>query len=1126
MSSTIQNSLRPVNNQATSTAASNENNSDYDALSQDSARDARTGTEVESRFLSRLTQNPEKFKLALRQAFGDKATDSRINDLVQRLLADGLPRPSDIRFVDAASLGTDVFGAFVDENGGTLLLDRRLITNEEKLLDVFTEEYGHFLDAYLGGEDSAGDEGAVFSLVLRSMTSVPDQQNIAQLQSQNDFARIAVEGRHVFAELYQEAASDTTTYHGESSATDGQIKARDDAVNALATDYRSELAAARSDQGGIGWSYTEIPNGDSVAEFVWRFSDDKFHEWYWEQSGEALANLANVLGLSSIAELRNFDPRIISTALADDRTRYYTWAPGNTALLDQSKLDYQDLILSRPLAQELIQRQSTASVVMDSPQALRMISLYGRERYETMQRYQLGVQQAKGEFENAATAAARIGALTDAERSRFDTSDDVVVDPGLRAPAATMAQPEWNGEAVGTFRTNDQAPDGWGWRVEIAHQDVLDDEGLLVIGTTQKMQWNWVFDAQAFHASYIQGDSTSARYMDSYGSVEWSNTLHRVDVVLTEGSDNGGDVHEKHNVQYSGTALGGYHKIDVGADGQVAVLRQDDLVLIDPGGPGLHVYNPSAIEFDDLEGFVTVHDNIVRPRTDFDRFADIVMVAGVTYMSIVTGGAASKMAWGAVGGAMASSAFNYLAMNAVTGGEITLKGFLRTVLISAVTAYVGKLTGDGTSISGASNIDADTVRRALIRGGLRGAINDLSGGKFGDGFVQGASSEFLNDMMADLKLTYNDVPDIAWRPLRVLIETSLTDGDPQQAMASGLLNDIYSMEQGAGQPVAPENRLTPDSNYDTGGALYESETEIEVREALEQEQRDTAIENPAPPDPSWSTGGELMDDEIGTPVVVEPGLPEVPGIAPVNVLDHNAATEMYNEQFSNQSLRNSIVRMVKGAGDDDLKAAMNRLQGVEDSSGAIVVAMTADEIEADLVTIANARSRPLVQIRAEYQRMRQLQESVQYSITNPENRVQRLDTDRHQNFMASTDQLRYGYMVGQVLEIDPVFGALLNPTGGIVGPGNSNVPLISARYTQQHFEGLDVVNPHGIAHDASGYLAVYHGVGSGYTYVPGARGDTPNLNPLSGQVSGVNFFADEIHRIVWGTPRDQFDGGP
>ena len=38
--------------------------------------------------------------------------------------------------------------------------------------------------------------------------------------------------------------------------------------------------------------------------------------------------------------------------------------------------------------------------------------------------------------------------------------------------------------------------------------------------------------------------------------------------------------------------------------------------------------------------------------------------------------------------------------------------------------------------------------------------------------------------------------------------------------------------------------------------------------------------------------------------------------------------------------------------------------------------------------------------------------------------------------MGTTAQLRYGQVVGDAFGIDPVFGAMLNPTGGMVGPGN------------------------------------------------------------------------------------------
>ncbi len=61
--------------------------------------------------------------------------------------------------------------------------------------------------------------------------------------------------------------------------------------------------------------------------------------------------------------------------------------------------------------------------------------------------------------------------------------------------------------------------------------------------------------------------------------------------------------------------------------------------------------------------------------------------------------------------------------------------------------------------------------------------------------------------------------------------------------------------------------------------------------------------------------------------------------------------------------------------------------------------------------------------------------------------------------MGSTSQLRYGKVVGDVFGVDPMFGAMLNPTGGLVGPDNKALDGDST-----------ALGYHGVVHDAAGYL--------------------------------------------------------
>ncbi len=96
------------------------------------------------------------------------------------------------------------------------------------------------------------------------------------------------------------------------------------------------------------------------------------------------------------------------------------------------------------------------------------------------------------------------------------------------------------------------------------------------------------------------------------------------------------------------------------------------------------------------------------------------------------------------------------------------------------------------------------------------------------------------------------------------------------------------------------------------------------------------------------------------------------------------------------------------------------------------------------------------------------------------------------SWWGSTEQLRFGKIVGDAFGIDPVFGALLSPTGGRVGPGDS-------KFLHWVFQNNEAMNYHGATHDAAGYLYNYHNIGPGYTYLEPTAPSSQKSNPLSGQ---------------------------
>ena len=196
------------------------------------------------------------------------------------------------------------------------------------------------------------------------------------------------------------------------------------------------------------------------------------------------------------------------------------------------------------------------------------------------------------------------------------------------------------------------------------------------------------------------------------------------------------------------------------------------------------------------------------------------------------------------------------------------------------------------------------------------------------------------------------------------------------------------------------------------------------------------------------------------------------------------------ELFSDAYMRALVGKTLEGADSDELQDAMNTLWEHRHDPNH-------PDVNAALQKLADARGRPLGEIQSEWGKY-------QTALAEQERIAAAKGLDpspglnwMHPNFMGSTSQLRSGQVVGDALGMDPAFGALLNPSGGLVGPGNTA------------FDGDDsAVGYHGAVHDAAGYLYNYHDQGPGYDYMGLEGRDT--ASPLSGQRAGISYWRDIV----------------
>ncbi len=194
-----------------------------------------------------------------------------------------------------------------------------------------------------------------------------------------------------------------------------------------------------------------------------------------------------------------------------------------------------------------------------------------------------------------------------------------------------------------------------------------------------------------------------------------------------------------------------------------------------------------------------------------------------------------------------------------------------------------------------------------------------------------------------------------------------------------------------------------------------------------------------------------------------------------------------SDLFKEDNMKALIGSQYEGAGSDRLHNAMETL--ATNPTGA--------QLESTLRDIADARGKSYEQIRADYDKFVEVrQQAIDTARSKGMDPPEQLNF-AHPNFMGSTSQMRFGQVVGDAFGIDPVFGAMLSPTGGLVGPGNAAFDA-----------GESPVGYHGVVHDAAGYLKNFHDTGPGYDYLGREGRDT--ASPLSGQREGIKFWRETM----------------
>lgn len=212
-----------------------------------------------------------------------------------------------------------------------------------------------------------------------------------------------------------------------------------------------------------------------------------------------------------------------------------------------------------------------------------------------------------------------------------------------------------------------------------------------------------------------------------------------------------------------------------------------------------------------------------------------------------------------------------------------------------------------------------------------------------------------------------------------------------------------------------------------------------------------------------------------------------------------------NEQYQWDEGQGLLDFEAKGAGSQELSQNMSGLSNLLNDNPELLEKpyQLTPEIKAYLNEIASSRGISVQQAETDYIKFLDLLN--EYDIN--------IETARS---YGSETQLRFGFIVGDALGIDPVFASLMSPNGGFTGPGGYALNIDGDGLFEELLSGQtgvsnEALSFHAPTHDAFGFLNKNFDIGPGYCYVPNG-GDCilGDDSPLSGQISGIQFWDDKL----------------
>jgi Ca2+-binding RTX toxin-like protein len=142
----------------------------------------------------------EDFTVKMTIAFGDRFDAKVAQELAQDWSKGDFTALPPIAILSTVEIN-GAMGAFAKATN-TIYLSREYLAqnadNPEAVASVLLEEVGHYIDSRINELEAPGDEGAIFSALVRGETL--SEQDLQQLRAEDDFATILLDGQMIIIE--------------------------------------------------------------------------------------------------------------------------------------------------------------------------------------------------------------------------------------------------------------------------------------------------------------------------------------------------------------------------------------------------------------------------------------------------------------------------------------------------------------------------------------------------------------------------------------------------------------------------------------------------------------------------------------------------------------------------------------------------------------------------------------------------------------------------------------------------------------------------------------------------------------------------------------------------------------